>query len=395
MELKALYEEMQKTWKAMQEAMDRQEGEIKQFGEASQETRTLVDKLNEKITELEAEMKALQTRANRPPVGGGEGGTKSTMTPEQKAAFIKFLRYGMTSHKAGWTPDEQKALSEMIDERGGYLVPPDFQTEILAVAQNVAQIRGVARVTNTTRAEVEFSKVTQRATIAWGNENIAVDPQDLKLGLESIPVNEMTALVLIPNSLLEDEAADIWGELTTIFGQDIAAAEDDAFATGNGVKRPEGVLANKEVQAGAIKSGNASDITNPDVLLDALYGLKVTYRRNAVWAMNSLTEAQIRKMKDSMGQYLWAPGLSPDRPATLLGRPVINPEGMPDVAANSLPIVVGDFGSGYRIVDRRGMTIQRLVERYAEFRQTGFLVTKRVGGQVVLPEAFKAIRISA
>jgi len=111
--------------------------------------------------------------------------------------------------------------------------------------------------------------------------------------------------------------------------------------------------------------------------------------------MNSTAEALVRKMKDNYGQYLWAPGLEAGRPAQLLGRPVINPEGLPDIAAGTYPIIIGDFSSGYKVVDRRGVTIQRLVERYAEFRQTGFLVTKRVGGQVVLAEAFTPIIISA
>lgn len=394
MEIKQLYDEMRNTWENMKAAMDKQDQEIKQFGEASQETKNQIDTMNTRITELQNDIKAMQTQAGRP-LAGDPGSKGSGMTPEQKAAFEKYLRYGLNSSKAAWQPEEQKALSEMIDDQGGYLVPPDFANEMIQVAQNIAQIRGVARVQTTSRREIEFSKLTQRAQVAWGNENIAVNPQDLALGLEAIPVNEVTALVLVPNTLLEDAESNVWSDLTDIFGRDVAWAEDEQFAVGNGNKRPEGIVTNADVQARAIKSGAAADLTNPDTLIEALYNLKIVYRMNATFAMNSLTEAKVRMMKDQMGRYLWTPGLAPDRPSTLLGKPVINPEGLPDVAAGTYPVVVGDFKSGYKIIDRRGLTIQRLVERYAEYRQTGFLVTKRVGGGVVMPEAFTPIVISA
>ena len=45
--------------------------------------------------------------------------------------------------------------------------------------------------------------------------------------------------------------------------------------------------------------------------------------------------------------------------------------------------IFGDFKAGYRIIDRTGMTIQRLVELYAEEGVVGFLVTKRVSGAVM------------
>jgi HK97 family phage major capsid protein len=80
---------------------------------------------------------------------------------------------------------------------------------------------------------------------------------------------------------------------------------------------------------------------------------------------------------------------------TLLGRPVVNPEGMPDVAANAYPVLLGDFKAGYKIRDRSGVTITRLTERYAEYDQTGFMLKKRVGGGVALAEAFTCLKIDA
>jgi HK97 family phage major capsid protein len=67
---------------------------------------------------------------------------------------------------------------------------------------------------------------------------------------------------------------------------------------------------------------------------------------------------------------------------------------MADIGANTYPILVGDFGAGYRIRDRAGITIQRLVERYAEYGQTGFLIKRRTGGKTVMAEAFTPVKIA-
>ncbi len=72
---------------------------------------------------------------------------------------------------------------------------------------------------------------------------------------------------------------------------------------------------------------------------------------------------------------------------------IINPEGMDDPTSALYPVVFGDFMT-YRIRDRSGMTVQRLVERYADDDEVGFIVKKRVGGRPVLDEAFKPLKMS-
>jgi HK97 family phage major capsid protein len=393
-------DEMKSVFEQFKQKHTELETEVKKQGEATQETKNTLQKMNDSLDELKKfneRLDEVETKLNRPMIGEVE---QKQITSLQRKAFEKFLRYGSgESSKTTWHPDELKALSTLSDADGGFLVPADFETDVLKVAQNMAEIRPYANVGTTNRDKVQVGKITQRAVIGWGTESVAVSPQDLAFGLKDMPINEMTALVLVPNSTLEDSGADLFGELSLLFGEDMAAEEDNQFIVGSGVNRPEGILSNTDVQARYVASGVAAALTDGthngvDVLIQAQYKLKKTYRANGTWAFNSSTEAVIRQLKDTTGQYLWQPPVQAGAPATLLGRPIINPEGAPDVAAGAFPIVFGDFRRGYRIRDRRGMTIQRLVERYAEYRQTGFLVTKRVGGQVVMSEAFVPVKIA-
>jgi len=84
----------------------------------------------------------------------------------------------------------------------------------------------------------------------------------------------------------------------------------------------------------------------------------------------------IRKLKSSDNQYLWQPGLADGQPDRLLGRPLLVSDGGPTAAASAKTVVFGDL-KRYQIVDRLGMTMQRLNELYAANGQIGFKFSAR------------------
>jgi HK97 family phage major capsid protein len=54
-------------------------------------------------------------------------------------------------------------------------------------------------------------------------------------------------------------------------------------------------------------------------------------------------------------------------------------------------VIFGNFTLGYRIIDRMGMTIQRLDELYAEAGLIGFKAHFRVGGDIIRRDAFAVL----
>lgn len=400
-ELKVLNEEVKKTFEALKEHNDKaiKEAETRN-GEATAETRVIVDKLNTEITNLQGQIKELETRANRPNIPAEGANDDNPEMEVRKAAFNKFLRHGIgETGRASYTPEETRALSSASDADGGFLIPNDFETDVIMNAYDMSALRPICQVGTTSRDTVTMGSLS-KPSVAWGRQNIAVTAQTLQEGAERITIYDLRALTLISNNTLDDSAADIWGELSGAFSMAVSEAEDDAFAVGAGDDSPKGVVADSRVLSNSTNSGVAaalSDSSNNgvDALIGVMYTPKKVYRRNGTWAMNSTTESEVRKLKDGDGQYLWQPSVQAGVPPTLLGRPIVNPEGMPDIAADAYPIVFGDFRKGYKIRDRAGLTIQRLVERYAEYDQTGFMIKRRVGGQVTLAEAFAVLKISA
>lgn len=400
--LEDLHAEMVKTFESMKEVNDKaiKEAETR-GGQALAETRAQLDKINGDLTELrqayEAKVKELQYV--RPAEGNEKRLSKEEL--EHRAAYVKMLRFGMgESARTSWKPEELRSLSNRSDVDGGFLMPPSFESGLIMGAYDQAEIRPLCQASPTTRDTVILGKLS-KPTVAWGTVDVAVSAQTLTAGDTRVPILDLKALTLIHNNTLDDAGSDVWGELQMAFDQAIAEAEDDAFIVGTGgLLQPGGILTNALVQANYTPSGVAAALTDSthngvDALITCLYSLKKTYRRNATWALNSTTEAVVRTLKDANGQYLWQPPVQAGTPATLLGRPLANPEAAPDIGANTYPIAIGDFRSGYKIRDRAGITVQRLVERYAEYDQTGFLLKRRVGGAVAQPEAFACIKIAA
>ena len=402
--LQELKEEMGKTFEEFKKRNDAADASVEKRNAEDKETITKLQiemtTLKKDIAEERQAIKAEQeVRSKRPAKAEGEA-DKDPEMELRASAYEKYIRYGMGENaQVTMSPEEKRALAGTSDDDGQFLVPTDFETQIIMKAFDLAEIRPLCQVGTTSRDSVKMGSLS-KPIVAWGTRGLAVSQQTLNTGGILIPVKNIRALALVSNDTLDDAAANIMGELQSAFQMAVAEAEDDAFVVGVDPDSPKGILVSALVQANYTASdvsGGIADSTynGIDTLKAMLYDLKKTYRRNSTWAMNSTTEGLYRALKDGNGNYYWDPNLYTGGKPTLLGRPVVNPEGMPDVAANAYPVLLGDFKAGYKIRDRSGVTITRLTERYAEYDQTGFMLKKRVGGGVALAEAFTCLKIDA
>lgn len=364
----------------------------------STEEQAKVNELNAKLTELQERGKELQRQIRRSEIASNINNRES-MTEEQQKRFdavCKFVRSGFDGM------EEMQRRDLATDGEGGVLVPDDMQLEILRAARDDAVIRPSTTVRTTSRDTVTLPSMAN-AVVVWGDQSLsdAVDKQGIKTGRRTAQIKKVRALVAVPNDTLSDAAVNIWSEVESDIGMAIAESEDMVFTKGNGVEEPEGILTNADVLGNFVITQVADGINDAtyngvDALISLMYKVKKTYRRAGVFAMNSVTEGSVRKLKDSDGQYLWQPPVQAGDPGVLLGKPVINPEDMDDPDADdNYPVFFGDLRRGYRIWDRQGISIQRLMEKYSLEDEQGILVKKRTTGQVIRAEAFSVLKISA
>ena len=334
------------------------------------------------LTKIEERLKVVETKANRPNVD-----PSTTEPTEEKKAFSQYLRMGTN------TPaDTLKALTVSNSEQGGYLAPADFQAEVIKGIVERSPIRQAARVGSTTAGEVILPKRTGTPTGHWVGETENRPETGSTYGQVEVPIHEMACFVDVSLKLLEDSAVNIEAEVSFDLAEQFGRIEAAALMTGNGVKKPRGVMAYDDVPYSF--TGNASTLGSApaDLLIEAFYEVPAYYRNRGVWMMKGTTLAAIRKIKDSNGLYLWQPGLIAGTPETILGRPVIEDPTMANIGSAAEPIIFGDFASAYRIFDRVGMSIFT-----DPFTQRGngkvrYHARRRVGAGMVLAEPLRKIR---
>ncbi|MEX2126860.1 MAG: phage major capsid protein, partial [Xanthobacteraceae bacterium] len=355
-------------------------------------------------TTLDANKRTLDElvlKSSRPTLAG-ETKTLSAIEVEHRKAFDAYIRHGEVNELKRL---EAKALSAGSGADGGFLVPEETEHEITRRLAQVSAIRAIAgnRQVSTTVYRKPF-QITGAAS-GWVGETAARPQTDSPAFAElAFPTMELYAMPAATQTLLDDAAVNIdeWiaGEIDTVF----AEQEGTAFVTGDGTNKPKGFLAYTAVaesawqwgELGYIATGAAGAFaaSDPaDALVDLVYALKSGYRQNGSFVMNRRTQAEVRKLKDDSGNYLWSPGLAAGQPATLLGYPVMTDDSMPDIGANSLAITFGDFRRGYLVVDRMGVRVLR--DPYSAKPYILFYVTKRVGGGVADFDAIKLLKFAA
>tara|TARA_R110002126_G_scaffold3509_5_gene20122 strand:+ start:198 stop:1484 length:1287 start_codon:yes stop_codon:yes gene_type:complete len=315
-----------------------------------------------------------------------------------KGQFMAYLRKGDQVMGA----EEMKALSVGSDPDGGYVVYPDMSGRVVTKVFETSPMRAYASVQTISTDALEGLFDLDEAASGWVSETQSrADTGTPTLKTWRIPVHELFAFPKATQKVLDDAAINMESWLAGKVSEKFARDEANAFVTGDGVSKPRGFLTYatgttlpgtiEQVPTG-VSGGFAAAPNGGDVLIDALYGLKAQYRANATWFMNRATTKLVRKLKDSDGTYIWSPGIAAGQPASILGYPMASFEDMPDPAASSLSIAVGDMRAAYQIVDRVGIRVLR--DPYTAKPYVGFYTTKRVGGDVVNFEALKIVRFN-
>ncbi|MHA1522834.1 MAG: phage major capsid protein, partial [Alphaproteobacteria bacterium] len=237
-----------------------------------------------------------------------------------------FMRTG-TMPEAGMSTDS--------DPDGGYLTNPETDSEIRRHIETVSPMRNVSRVVAIRSDEYKIPFATGQAASGWVTEREArPETTSPKLSQISIFAGELYAEPAATQQILDD-ATQTENFILDEISNEFVRQENAAFVTGDGVKKPRGLLTfTTTSQADAsrafgtmqyVATGDASGFasTNPgDALVTTLFALHAGYRANSRWMMNSTTAGDIRKFKDSQGRYMWTDSLIEGQPAQLLGRPV-------------------------------------------------------------------------
>ena len=293
-------------------------------------------------------------------------------------------------HLRGKTPIHN-VLSESVDQDGGYLVPEEFEHQIISGLDEINVIRSLAKVI-TTHNDRKIPISVGHSVATWTAENAAFTESNPTFGQKQIDAFKLTDLLRISVELLQDAEFDLESYIAAEIARAFGIAEEQAFCVGTGTGQPTGIFTANGGTVGVTAA--ATNAITVDEVINLVYALKAPYRKNAKFLMNDATVSLLRKLKDLNGAYLWQPSVQAGQPDKLLGYDLYTSPYAPTVAAGSLAIAFGDF-TNYWIGDRAGRTVQRLNELYATNGQIGYVATERVDGKVILPEGIQLLQMKA
>lgn len=276
-------------------------------------------------------------------------------------------------------------LQEGVDSDGGYLVPVEYDKRLIDVL-NEENIMRTLGTKITTSGEHKINIAATKPAAAWIEEGGALSFGDATFDQIYLDAFKLHVAIKVTEELLYDSAFNLENYIITEFGKALANAEEDAFLNGDGKGKPLGIFAKT---GGGQSAGTLTAALKSDDLIDLIYSLKRPYRKNASFILNDATLAQVKKLKDNNGQYLWQPSYQAGEPDRILGYTVRTSAYAPTDA-----IAFGDYRY-YNIGDRGSRSFKQLNELFAGNGMIGFVAKERVDGKLVLPEAVKILGLKA
>jgi len=272
-------------------------------------------------------------------------------------------------------------LQEGVDADGGYLVPIEYDKRLIDILEEENIMRKLGtRIT--TSGEHKINIAATKPAASWIEEGGQLSFGDATFDQKFMDAHKLHVAIKVTEELLYDSAFNIENYVISQFGKALANAEEDAFLNGDGTGKPYGLF---NATKGGQSAGTLTAALKADDILDLVYKLKRPYRKNASFIMNDATLAEIRKLKDNDGRYLWEPSFVAGEPDRIAGYQVHTSAFAPTNA-----IAFGDY-SYYNIGDRGGRSFTALRELFAGNGMIGYVAKERVDGLLLLPEAVQIL----
>ena len=267
-----------------------------------------------------------------------------------------------------------------------FFLPGDDGEELRNTVTAHSAVRPLATVHKHYQGSVDILSASNDDYAAFVPEGHLIPGFDMMDDFSRIRTElfKLATLVKLPTEFVYDASFDIRGYLVKRLAKNFANAEDEAFINGTGADEPTGLLHDTD---GAETAATVDSLTY-DSIIDLFFSVDPEYRKNAVWMMNDATALVLRKLKDADGNYLWNQASE-----SILGKPVIISNDMPDAESGRKPVLFGDL-SYYWIIDRSPASVKALNELFAANDQVGYVGYEYLDAKLIRPDAVKVIAIA-
>lgn len=294
------------------------------------------------------------------------------------------------------------AMSERVPSEGGFLVPENLRSEMLALSLEEEVMRPEATIFPMDSLRVPIpsiddtshqSNVYGGVSALWTAEGASLKATAPSFSRLVLQASKLTAFTQIPNELLQDSATpmDVW--FRTFFPMAMAFFADQAFLVGDGVDQPEGLL--KCPGAVTVDPAATGKIAFSDIVA-MLARLWPPSLKRARWVCSPDALAQILQLVLSSGGTPVAPPLmlqnmlAIEAPGgsdgtgfnyRLFGMPLRVTEKVPYPGSGTDGSLTLYDPTGYLIGDRQAMQVATSAEYAFANDEVSYRITQRMDGR--------------
>jgi len=280
------------------------------------------------------------------------------------------------------------------DTEGGFLVPDEFQAEVVRYATEAALIRPRARIFPMTRLSKTLPKLDQSsenfggADVYWAEESASKTESQPAFGKIVLQAKKMIGLVPASDEVLEDSAVNLANYLVSLFSEIIAYEEDYRFMRGTGMGQPLGII--NAAGINVVTRDTSAKIKIEDII-DMYVGHPAWADANAVWLTTKAGMGQLMTIgnEGTSGIALFMANLRDKIVPIVQGKPVLMTEKLPALGTTG-DIILADLNY-YYIGDKGGIKVDSSIHDRFRYDETVIRFVKRVAGQPAIASAFTVL----
>jgi len=273
----------------------------------------------------------------------------------------------------GWEflPPEVKVAYEGVAERGGYIVPPEFEPTLIDLRERYGVFRRYARTEPMSSDAKTIPRRAGHITVYPVGEGQAITPSDMTFDQINLVAKKWAALTKRSTELDEDNAIMLADRLVEDIAWALAKKEDECGFTGDGgstfhgmtgvTQKILGLSSTRANIAGlVVASGNLWSEWQLTDFTQALARLPeyANTMRTAWFCSRTFYFSTMLRLILEQGGSPGAEVIAGVRTPMFLGYPVAISQAMPRVESNdSIPVFFGDLDQAASFGDRRGMTL--------------------------------------
>ena len=226
------------------------------------------------------------------------------------------------------------------------IVPTDFYDMLIA---HLIEVSGVMQcgptVLNTGGGEtLQVPKTTAHSSAASAAQNAPLPTSDPSFSMQPLSAYKYGIMLQVARELIDDTAVDLLGYLAMQAGRALGNAFGTDLVNGSGANQPSGVI----TAASAGVTGSVTGVSGAPSyanLVDLEYSVIAPYRqsRSCYWLAADKTIGGFRKITDTVGRPIWEPSAVLGSPDLLLGKPLVADPFMPAQAVSAKSVAFGDF----------------------------------------------------